>query len=487
MLLNPFRFAAGGAPSDLSDVQSLYSGYNGGFYNFTDPSTLWADTSRTTPATVGGYVRGVTDLSGNGLHLSTSSTDRFVLEQAGSQYYVRCIGGSGTSAFVTATGVLGSSSGHSQIAFYRAGGHTQAMALVAADNSSARLTQGITLNTGATYGAITSTYFDVSTITHTVSESTSRIAGRDHLASVVVTTAGGQAWIDGGLVSTLVDAQTLGASNSSARLTVAGSELGTPTPTSQIFVGALYVVGLIGRPLSDSQRGVFESYARDQVLEQADPPVTDAYIADTVLIINPSGSDGSTTATDLSPEVQTITALGNAQIDTSILLFGQPLWLFDGTGDSLSVAHDTSLNLTNQVWTLEMWVLPAFLASSHWLIGKGDGATAAGSMISLATHASWQVYEGTTSVSVTQPELAIDVATFTGVKRTAAGYIEIWKDGFIYSRTSIGTATLNTVAQAMAFGNYAGGGYNGRLGSIRLTVGVDRDLSIVPIAPFPTT
>lgn len=51
------------APTDLSPLFG---------YEF-ESGSIWADTARTTPATNGGNVRGVTDLSGNGLHLARAS------------------------------------------------------------------------------------------------------------------------------------------------------------------------------------------------------------------------------------------------------------------------------------------------------------------------------------------------------------------------------------------------------------------------------
>jgi hypothetical protein len=57
------------------DPASLFdAGQKGFWYDYTDIATLWADTARTTPATVGNPIRAVTDKSGNNNHLTTASS-----------------------------------------------------------------------------------------------------------------------------------------------------------------------------------------------------------------------------------------------------------------------------------------------------------------------------------------------------------------------------------------------------------------------------
>lgn len=64
-----------GGPSLRDIVIATFAGSGGAFYDLTDISTLWQDSARTMPATsVGQIVKGITDLSGNGAHLSTPST-----------------------------------------------------------------------------------------------------------------------------------------------------------------------------------------------------------------------------------------------------------------------------------------------------------------------------------------------------------------------------------------------------------------------------
>lgn len=55
------------------------------------------------------------------------------------------------------------------------------------------------------------------------------------------------------------------------------------------------------------------------------------------LLCHFDGSDGSTTMADSSPANRTITAFGDAQIDTAQSVFGGSSLLLDGTGDYLTV------------------------------------------------------------------------------------------------------------------------------------------------------
>lgn len=65
----------------------------------------------------------------------------------------------------------------------------------------------------------------------------------------------------------------------------------------------------------------------------------------TVLMLHANGTDASTTFTDSSASAHTVTAVGNAQIDTAQSVFGGASGLFDGSGDYLSVTDSTDFDL----------------------------------------------------------------------------------------------------------------------------------------------
>lgn len=91
----------------------------------------------------------------------------------------------------------------------------------------------------------------------------------------------------------------------------------------------------------------------------------DAHFDDVSLLLHCNGSDGSTAFTDSSSNAHSITASGDAQIDTAQSKFGGASGLFDGTGDWLTCPSHSSLNLQTGDFTLECWIRPSALSSYH--------------------------------------------------------------------------------------------------------------------------
>ena len=90
--------------------------------------------------------------------------------------------------------------------------------------------------------------------------------------------------------------------------------------------------------------------------------------ADTKLLLHCDGTDGSTTFTDSSSGAKTVTANGDAQIDTAQKVFGTGAALFDGTGDYLSVPDDGDWDFGTGDFTIDFRV-------------RFDGAPVAGDFI----------------------------------------------------------------------------------------------------------
>lgn len=80
------------------------------------------------------------------------------------------------------------------------------------------------------------------------------------------------------------------------------------------------------------------------------------YDADTVFLLHMDGTDASTTFTDSSNSAHTVTVAGNSQIDTAQSEFGGASGLFDGTGDSLSIADSANWNFGSGDLTIDLWV-----------------------------------------------------------------------------------------------------------------------------------
>ena len=90
-----------------------------------------------------------------------------------------------------------------------------------------------------------------------------------------------------------------------------------------------------------------------EVDAQAGDYGNDAY---TVLMLHMDGDDASTTFTDSAVPPKTVTANGNAQIDTAQSKFGGASGLFDGTGDYLSLADSEDWYFGTGNFTIDFWV-----------------------------------------------------------------------------------------------------------------------------------
>lgn len=93
----------------------------------------------------------------------------------------------------------------------------------------------------------------------------------------------------------------------------------------------------------------------------------DAY---TVLMLHGDGADGSTTITDSSTSSHTVTAVGNAQIDTAYAKFGTGAIKFDGTGDYCTVPDHANWYLGADPFTIDLWWRPSSIAGRQPFCGQ---------------------------------------------------------------------------------------------------------------------
>jgi len=85
----------------------------------------------------------------------------------------------------------------------------------------------------------------------------------------------------------------------------------------------------------------------------------DPYYSAVSLMLSMDGTNGSTTFTDSSLNALTVTPVGNAQISTTQSKYGGASGYFDGTGDYLSIAANSAIDLGSGDFTIEFWVRPA--------------------------------------------------------------------------------------------------------------------------------
>jgi hypothetical protein len=173
------------------------------------------------------------------------------------------------------------------------------------------------------------------------------------------------------------------------------ADLETVTQNSTV-VGTPTIAGLATNVYDGSSttfwESAFRTYTTDSSSQEAE-----AHYNNTILTISSETTDGSTTFTDTSvadplwdnvklliqsyagvdttadfkdssPLNQTITVFGNTQYSAAEKKFGTSSIYFDGVEDWIRAPHHSDLSITNQDFTIEMWVkIPlAEKTSSFW-------------------------------------------------------------------------------------------------------------------------
>ena len=214
----------------------------------------------------------------------------------------------------------------------------------------------------------------------------------------------------------------------------------------------------------------------------------DPYFSSVTLLLHGEGTNGSTTITDSSSYAQTVTASGNAQINTSQFKWGSASINLDGSGDYLTIADTASIDLGSGDWTIECWLRWNSISGFQTLYDHG--LVASGGIVIQTGNGDgkWTVY--TSGV--------LRVSTSASSPSTGQWYhyafvqngslITIYQDGVNVGSGTSSVALSSTVNAGI--GNRvsnAAFGFNGWVDDVRITKGVARYTSnfTPPTAAFP--
>lgn len=234
-----------------------------------------------------------------------------------------------------------------------------------------------------------------------------------------------------------------------------------------------------------------------QMLAASDVVVTDPNFANVSALLHCDGADASTSFIDSSSNGFTVSAFGNAQIDTAFSQFGGASALFDGSGDYLSVGNNSAFAFGTGDFTLEVWVRIASITATQSILYYGQpGATAStGYAFNLIQAASASgnglVFTSNNSIggqanTISNADLTPNTSQFIEVVRSS-GTLKIYLDGVeVASNTdTINHNTSGTHELLIARrGTFSIAYYAGHLDDIRITKGVAR-ANAVPSAAFP--
>jgi hypothetical protein len=223
---------------------------------------------------------------------------------------------------------------------------------------------------------------------------------------------------------------------------------------------------------------------------------TDPLFADVKLLMHFDGADGSTTFTDVIGN--TVTANGDAQIDTAQFKYGGASGLFDGTGDYLSIPQNGDnwdIGASTHA-TVEFWLRMSSLAAIGMPIGNRTTSPNAG----------WEMFVDTDGSLYAQTPVT-SAGTAAGIITTNTWYHIAWQTSstvaYIYVDgvcRSTGTVLAPTGNANIAL-NIGRRGFNGafplagHIDDLRITVGTTARYSgttlnttyFAPPAVFPNS
>jgi hypothetical protein len=208
----------------------------------------------------------------------------------------------------------------------------------------------------------------------------------------------------------------------------------------------------------------------------------DSYVK---LLLHMDGADASTTFTDSSASAHTMTAVGNAQIDTAYSKFGGASGIFDGTGDYVSTPDSTDFDFGTGDFTIDYWVRPTSSVEnvaiycqrdsdySRYVVIRGNGGFDSWSFLAMS-------YSPVATYGIT---CAHSVGTWYHHEIVRNGSNLYWFVNGVAQTLSatvpISTTSMPDVGEALHLGGNAGWGeyLNGWLDELRISKGIARHTS----------
>ena len=227
---------------------------------------------------------------------------------------------------------------------------------------------------------------------------------------------------------------------------------------------------------------------------------TDPYFANVSLLLHGNGINGSTTILDSSPSPNTITAFGDARINTTIAdpfnRTGDGIIAFDGNGDYLQMPVNAQL-LLNADFTVEFFN-KCNLQAANYPSAIGSMATAFASEAA-SFHIDHSLYPGKLSLYANGNETPILVSAsnicdnlWHHIAIAKSGTIwRLFVDGNLEATNTIRTDVISLQKNGTRIGwdgwNGINGFYNGYLDELRITKGIARYTVnfAPPTAAFP--
>lgn len=211
----------------------------------------------------------------------------------------------------------------------------------------------------------------------------------------------------------------------------------------------------------------------------------DTYYDNVSLLLHCEGTDGSTTFTDSGPNPKTVTAAGNAHIETDQFKYGSASGQLDGSGDYLNCGDHADFEFGSGDFTLEAWIRFSGYSSSFGgfyagvIIGKDAVGARAFHWKIIGTSSSWTTIVFSTAGTEVSASYTFSLNTWYHLAVCKSGTtLRFFVDGTQAGTNQTHNSTISNVATALTVGSilYTNVEYYfpGFLDEVRITKGVAR-------------
>jgi hypothetical protein len=188
---------------------------------------------------------------------------------------------------------------------------------------------------------------------------------------------------------------------------------------------------------------------------------------------------------DSSRHNRTITANGQAAVSTTQKKFGNSSFVFDGSGDWLSVAYGPDLDLTSGDFTIEAWIWRNVSSANQGVFATRTGST--GVIFTIDNNKPLFSIVGTT-VSLNSPsDFPTEQWAHLSVTREGSVFRLFISGTQVVTTTNAATGVPGTAAAVGSRDSGGGSSLNGYIDELRITKGIARYTAnfTPPTAPFP--
>ena len=204
----------------------------------------------------------------------------------------------------------------------------------------------------------------------------------------------------------------------------------------------------------------------------------DPYFSDVVLLLHLDGANGSTTITDSSSSLKTVTANGAAQISTARSVFGGASLRLTAYSDFLSLPNSSDFDFGTGDFTIEARCYCISTGTSGGnIFGRwGLGPTTSADFILAIAGGNLVFPINGGAVTLASPStFPLNVYKHVAVTRSGTTF-KLWLDGALQDTQTSSAAIQNTLAQPIRVGiwNDSTSSLNGYIDEIRITKGVAR-------------